>query len=74
MLLRHHDIENKNLTFSNWLQIAKKKNDSCYNFSTRYTETFEGSFLESTCNLLLNETKQCSVWTMFSLFKSFMTT
>ena len=24
MLLRHHDIENKNLTFNSWLQIAKK--------------------------------------------------
>ena len=33
-----------------------------------------GSFLESACNLLLNETKQCYAWTIVSFFESFLPT
>ena len=30
--------------------------------------------IRSACNLLLNETKQCYVWTTVSFFESFLTT
>ena len=66
MQLSHHDIQNKNLTLIVGSKLQKKQRYVLQLLNKVYGNNRGGStFLESICNLLLNETKQYYVWKMF---------